>query len=86
MAQTNIQRRDSGYYYRRKIPADLLVHYGKAEIVRSLRTSKKREDPGGRPSVGPPSDCRGARFAGSPRCPTHRASRADRKCFAVDLD
>ena len=43
MAQTNVQRRDGGYYYRQKIPADLLVHYGKTEIVRSLRTSKKRE-------------------------------------------
>jgi hypothetical protein len=37
MAQTNVQRRDGGYYYRQKIPADLLVHYSKTEIVRSLR-------------------------------------------------
>jgi hypothetical protein len=43
MAQTNVQRRKGGYYYRQKIPADLLIHYGKLEIARSLRTSKKRE-------------------------------------------
>jgi integrase len=43
MAQTNVQRRKGGYYYRQKIPADLLIHYGKREIVRSLRTSKKRK-------------------------------------------
>jgi integrase len=43
MAQTNVQRRKAGYYYRQKIPADLLIHYGKREIVRSLGTSKKRE-------------------------------------------
>jgi integrase len=43
MAQTNVQRRKGAYYYRQKIPADLLVHYGKCEIVRSLRTSKKRD-------------------------------------------
>jgi hypothetical protein len=43
MAQTNVQRRKAGYYYRQKIPADLLTHYGKREIVRSLGTSKKRE-------------------------------------------
>jgi hypothetical protein len=35
MAQTNVQRRKAGYYYRQKIPADLLIHYGKREIVRS---------------------------------------------------
>jgi hypothetical protein len=43
MAQTNVQRWKGGYYYRQKIPADLLIHYGKLEIVRSLRTSKKRK-------------------------------------------
>jgi hypothetical protein len=43
MAQTNVQRRKAGYYYRQKIPVDLLIHYGKREIVRSLGTSKKRE-------------------------------------------
>jgi integrase len=43
MAQTNVQRRKGAYYYRQKIPADLLVHYGQREIVRSLRTSKRRE-------------------------------------------
>jgi hypothetical protein len=43
MAQTNVQRRKAGFYYRQKIPADLLIHYGKREIVRSLGTNKKRE-------------------------------------------
>jgi hypothetical protein len=43
MAQTNVQRRKAGYFYRQKIPADLLIHYGKREIVRSLGTMKKRE-------------------------------------------
>jgi hypothetical protein len=43
MAQTNVQRRKSGYYYRQKIPADLPIQYGKREIVRSLQTSKKRK-------------------------------------------
>jgi Domain of unknown function (DUF6538) len=36
MAQTNVQRRTAGYYCRQKIPADLHIHYGKREIVRSL--------------------------------------------------
>jgi hypothetical protein len=43
MAQTNVQRRKGYYYYRQKIPVDLLVHYARSEIVRSLRTSKWRE-------------------------------------------
>jgi integrase len=43
MAQTHLQRRNGCFYYRQKIPADLLVHYGQSEIVRSLRTSKQRE-------------------------------------------
>lgn len=33
----------SSYYFRRKIPQDLISHYKKAEIKKSLRTSDKRE-------------------------------------------
>src|ERR1700688_559333 len=43
MAQTHLQRRNGRFYYRQKIPADLLVHFGKREIIRSLRTGKGRE-------------------------------------------
>jgi hypothetical protein len=43
MAQTHLQRRNGCFYYRQKIPADLLVHFGQSEIVRSLRTAKRRE-------------------------------------------
>lgn len=31
------------YYFRRKIPTDLVHHYKKAEIKKSLRTADKRE-------------------------------------------
>jgi len=45
MAKSNrLIRRESTYYFRRKIPADLLGHYsGKREIVRSLRTKDHDE-------------------------------------------
>jgi hypothetical protein len=43
MSQTHTQRRGSGYYYRQTIPADLIVHFGKREIVRCLKTSSARE-------------------------------------------
>src|SRR5258708_5379689 len=43
MAQTHLQRRNGCFYYRQKIPADLLVHFGQREVVRSLRTGKRRE-------------------------------------------
>ncbi|WP_180937454.1 site-specific integrase [Herbaspirillum seropedicae] len=33
----------SSYYFRRKIPEDLIAHYNKKEIKKSLRTSDKRE-------------------------------------------
>ncbi|WP_420889466.1 DUF6538 domain-containing protein [Herbaspirillum frisingense] len=33
----------SSYYFRRKIPEDLIGHYNKKEIKKSLRTSDKRE-------------------------------------------
>ncbi len=41
MAQEHLQWRNGGYYFRHKIPADLLVHYGKYEIVRSLLSVPK---------------------------------------------
>jgi len=43
MAQTNVQRRKGAFYYRQRIPADLRLHYGRREIVLSLRTSRRRE-------------------------------------------
>ena len=45
MAKSNhLTRREGTYYFRRKIPADLLGHYpGKREIVRSLRTKDHDE-------------------------------------------
>jgi hypothetical protein len=43
MAQEHLQRRKDGYYYRHKIPGDLRLHYGQIEIVRSLRTNKRRD-------------------------------------------
>lgn len=43
MAQTRIQRRNGCFYCRQKISADLLVHFGKGEIIRVLRTNKRRE-------------------------------------------
>jgi hypothetical protein len=33
MAQTHLQRRNGCFYYRQKIPADLLVHFGQREVV-----------------------------------------------------
>jgi integrase len=39
----NIFRRGAVYYYRRKIPTDLIEHFSKKEIVRSLRTTKREE-------------------------------------------
>ncbi|MBV8273235.1 MAG: hypothetical protein JO067_13265 [Cupriavidus sp.] len=45
MAKSNhLIQRESTYYFRRKIPGDLLGHYpGKREIVRSLRTKDHDE-------------------------------------------
>jgi len=43
MAQTHTQRRASSYYFRRKVPADLIGHFGTREIVRSLKTTNVRE-------------------------------------------
>ncbi|WP_207000865.1 site-specific integrase [Trinickia mobilis] len=41
---THLVKRGSVYYFRRKIPLDLIAHYdGKKEVMRSLRTSDKRE-------------------------------------------
>src|SRR5476649_1401998 len=36
-------RKGSVYYFRRRVPADLVQAYGKSEHVRSLRTTDKRE-------------------------------------------
>ena len=41
--QTGLVRRGSIYYYRQRIPTDLLPHFDKAEVWRSLRTSNKAE-------------------------------------------
>ncbi len=37
------KRRKSGYYFRKKVPADLKAHFGLCEIVRSLNTTSARE-------------------------------------------
>ena len=41
--QTHAQRRGSIYYYRRRIPAHLVSHYGKAEVIFSLKTRDPKE-------------------------------------------
>jgi len=41
--QTRLAKRGSTYYFRAKIPADLIAHYGKKEIKVSLKTTDKRE-------------------------------------------
>ena len=38
-----LQRRKHGYYFRMKVPADLRGHFGKHEIVRSLKTRDFQE-------------------------------------------
>ena len=40
--QTNLVRRKSHFYFRTRIPTDLKSHYGKTEILISLKTSDKR--------------------------------------------
>ena len=40
--QTNLVRRDSRFYFRSRVPKDLKSHYGKNEILVSLKTSDKR--------------------------------------------
>ena len=40
--QTNLVRRQSRFYFRTRIPCDLKSHYGKNEILISLKTSDKR--------------------------------------------
>ncbi|KAG0163222.1 hypothetical protein DFQ30_000515, partial [Apophysomyces sp. BC1015] len=41
---THLSKRGSVYYFRRKIPLDLIARYnGKKEIMRSLRTSDRRD-------------------------------------------
>jgi len=41
--QTNLVRRGSQYYFRRKVPSDLQQHYPRADIRESLRTTDKAE-------------------------------------------
>jgi integrase len=43
MSQTGLQRREGAYYFRRKVPRDLRPHFGKHEIVVSLRTTKPQD-------------------------------------------
>ena len=40
---THTQKRNGVYYFRRKIPLDLIAHYGKAEIALSLKTKERKE-------------------------------------------
>lgn len=40
---THLFKRGSRYYIRRRIPTDLIEHYGRKEIVRALGTSDRRE-------------------------------------------
>ncbi len=40
---THLAKRGSRYYFRRKIPIDVLAHYKGKEVMRSLGTSDKRE-------------------------------------------
>lgn len=42
--QTHLSRRGNGrYYHRRRIPQDLLDHFGRKELVKSLGTSDRKE-------------------------------------------
>lgn len=43
MSQTHTQRRKSGFYFRQKVPVDLIGHFCAREIVRSLKATKVRE-------------------------------------------
>ena len=38
-----LQRRGGVYWFRCRIPADLIAHYGKREILKSLKTSDAQE-------------------------------------------
>lgn len=42
-SQTHLVKRGSKYYFRARVPADLVTQYGKHEIYFSLRTSDKAE-------------------------------------------
>lgn len=41
--QTGLVRRGARYSIRRRIPLDLVEHYGRAEIVRALGTADPKE-------------------------------------------
>lgn len=40
---TNVVRRGPTYYFRMRVPSDLIAHYGKKEITHSLKTKERRE-------------------------------------------
>lgn len=40
--QTNLVRRGAKYYYRGRVPRDLKAHYGKTELLISLKTADRR--------------------------------------------
>lgn len=40
---THLVKRGSRYYFRRRIPSSLVVHFKRTEILRSLKTSARRE-------------------------------------------
>lgn len=42
-SQTNLVRRGAVYYFRARFPADLVSHYGKHELIASLKTKDKQE-------------------------------------------
>lgn len=41
--QTKLAKRGNTYYFRAKVPLDLIAHFGKKEIKLSLKTTDKRE-------------------------------------------
>lgn len=41
--QTNLVRRGSRFYYRGRVPEDLRAHYGKAELIISLKTADRHK-------------------------------------------
>ena len=45
---TYMQKRESGYYFRKKVPLDLIEVVGKREIVESLQTKDLSEATGAR--------------------------------------
>ncbi|HJV82417.1 DUF6538 domain-containing protein [Noviherbaspirillum sp.] len=54
---THLAKRGSRYYFRRKIPLDLLPHYKGREVMRSLGTSDTVEEVRGNTQSGSLSSC-----------------------------